>query len=274
MSQPFKKSQFLARNRDVSPLGGMRLAGYAKDSTGVQIRRRVLNRYCLVYVLSGRGTYSDSMGLNFDIEPFDVFISMPEVPHHYGPRKGETWDEIYIIFEGPIFDLWRSQGCFNWPKPTLNLNAVEYWSDRFVETASGNNDGDLKKMMAEALRLQALLTDIFALTNQNVEDDLVWLGRAKEALEDVVNSEDAAVALDMRYESFRKKFRKLSGKSPGRYRTSMVMQSACDLLENTNLTIKSVAEKLDYCDEYHFSKQFSKNIGVSPSHYRAMTTSK
>lgn len=274
MLQPYKKSQLLARNRDVSRLGGMKLSGYAKDSTGVEFRRRVLNRYCLVYVLRGEGTYSDSRGLTFDIKTHDAFISMPEVPHHYGPRKGETWNELYIIFEGPVFDLWRSQGFFNWPNPTVNLGAVEYWVGRFIETASQSNEGSVKKMMAETLRLQALLTDIFMLTHRYVEDDLVWLVRAKDVLAADMTNEEAAAALEMSYEAFRKKFRKLSGQSPGRYRTSVVMQSACELLEQTDLTIKSVAEKLKYCDEYHFSKQFSKNIGVSPSHYRAMTTSK
>ena len=47
------------------------------------------------------------------------------------------------------------------------------------------------------------------------------------------------------------------------------MEEACGLLSDKTLTLRDVAEKLGYCDEYHFSKQFSKTIGWSPREYRA-----
>jgi AraC-like DNA-binding protein len=271
MSLSSRKTHFLARNFDVSPLGGVRMSGFVKDGRGVLQKRRVLNRYCLVYVIKGEGTYVDTFGREFKIKEHDAFITMPEIPHHYGPTKTGFWDEIYIIFEGPVFDLWRGEGLFNWPEPTVNLPTEGFWIDRFVETVNGDNGGDPRKMMAEALRLQTLLSDISALGNASIESDLEWLGRAKEGLNTYKTNEEAAQYLDMSYESFRKKFRKLSGKSPGRYRTGKVMESACELLETTDLTVKALAEKLDYCDEYHFSKQFSKTIGLSPSSYRALS---
>ena len=81
------QTHFLARNFDVSPLGGVRMSGYVRDGRGVPQKRRVLNRYCLVYVLKGEGTYTDANGASFAIKQHDVFISMPEIPHHYGPKK-------------------------------------------------------------------------------------------------------------------------------------------------------------------------------------------
>ena len=268
------KTHFLSRNFDVSPLGGIRMSGFAKNGRGVPQKRRVLNRYCLVYVIKGEGSYIDTLGVKYVIKEHDVFITMPETPHHYGPTKTGVWDEIYIIFEGSVFDLWRSKGLFDWPEPTINLPSEGFWIDRFADTASGNNDADPRKMMAEALRLQTLLSDISALSHASVEGDLEWLGCAKEVLNAHKTNEDAASYLDMSYESFRKKFRKLSGKSPGRYRTGKVMESACELLETTELTIRAVAERLEYCDEYHFSKQFSKTIGLSPSSYRALSNAR
>lgn len=269
-----KETHFLARNFDLSPLGGIKMAGFARNGRGVPQKRRILNRYCLVYVIKGEGSYVDALGTEHAINKHDVFITMPEIPHHYGPTKSGVWDEIYIIFEGPLFDLWRAKGLYDWPEPTINLQAEGFWIDRFVETAAGNNDGDPRKMMAEILRLQALLSDILALSHSSIEDDLAWLGRAKEALTGQNTNAEAASCLDMSYESFRKKFRKLSGKSPGRYRTGKVMESACELLETTDLTVRVVAERLDYCDEYHFSKQFSKTIGLSPSNYRTLSSSR
>ena len=34
------------------------------------------------------------------------------------------------------------------------------------------------------------------------------------------------------------------------------------------ISVKEVAYNLGFCDEYHFSKQFSKRIGVSPLKYK------
>ncbi|MEL7487667.1 MAG: AraC family transcriptional regulator, partial [Pseudomonadota bacterium] len=56
---------------------------------------------------------------------------------------------------------------------------------------------------------------------------------------------------------------------PGKFRTAVVMERGCDLLTDTALTVREIADALGYCDEYHFSKQFSKTIGWSPSEYRA-----
>ena len=48
----------------------------------------------------------------------------------------------------------------------------------------------------------------------------------------------------------------------------MKIQRACLQLDNSNETIKQIAENLGYGDPYYFSRLFKKMIGMSPKQYR------
>lgn len=269
-----EESTFFVQNFAVSPLGGIRIACFVKNGAGVLTPKRILPHYTLVYVLRGGGTYVDENGAAFDVETGDAILVMPGLEHWYGPDKGERWDELYLVFEGPVFDLWRGEECFNPSQPVISLHPTDYWLDRIKQAIGENNEGDPAKMMSEAVRLQALLTDIQYAARSDVEADIMWLEEAKAALDDKENVHDAASTVGVAYEVFRKKFRRLSGMPPGKYRTAILMERACDLLAEKSLTLRDIANELGYCDEYHFSKQFSKTIGWSPREYRARMPSK
>ena len=46
------------------------------------------------------------------------------------------------------------------------------------------------------------------------------------------------------------------------------MRRATNLLETTSLPIETIAVSVGYRDQFHFSKEFKKNVGFSPSEYR------
>ena len=263
------KTQIFQRNHDVPSFGGIRLAGFSKNGTGVKQKWRQLSSYCLVFVVSGIGIFSDRKGREFRIRTGDVFLSHPKVAHYYGPLPGKSWDEYYILFEGDVFDLLNRSGLFKWPNSTLNLPALKYWAKRFRDVSSRENTASPKKMMEEVISLQSLLTDLYATSKYVPTDDLEWLTLAKEAMLNSKSNDDAAKSLGLKNETFRKKFKRISGNSPGRYRISLVIDSACKLIETTSLSMKDISRKLGYCDEYHFSKQFSKTVGVTPIEYRS-----
>ncbi len=264
-----EESTFFVRNMAVSPIGGVRIACFVKNGAGVLTPKRVLPHFTLVFVLRGGGRYEDETGLELSVNPGDAIVVLPGVEHWYGPPRGETWDELYLVFEGSVFDLWRQEGCFDTSKPVIPLHPTDYWLDRIKQTIGDSNEGDPIKMMAEAMRMQSLLMDIQHAARDDIEADIKWLEHAKDALDAEETVHGAARAMDVAYEVFRKKFRKLSGMPPGKYRTAIMMERACDLLADRGLTLRDIAEELGYCDEYHFSKQFSKTIGWSPREYRA-----
>ena len=54
---------------------------------------------------------------------------------------------------------------------------------------------------------------------------------------------------------------------PPRY-TRIRMEKACEMLDKTDLPVREIAEWMDYEYQSHFTKQFRKEMGLSPTEYR------
>jgi YesN/AraC family two-component response regulator len=61
---------------------------------------------------------------------------------------------------------------------------------------------------------------------------------------------------------------KQTGKSVNAWIVHRRMVAACTLLKSTNLTIEEIATKIGYQNSCHFSRQFSHNLNLSPTHWR------
>lgn len=46
------------------------------------------------------------------------------------------------------------------------------------------------------------------------------------------------------------------------------MCKATALLKETNLSVETVATSVGYSDQFHFSKEFKKNVGLPSTEYR------
>ena len=63
-------------------------------------------------------------------------------------------------------------------------------------------------------------------------------------------------------------FRREQGMTPVRYRNELRIRAARELLRNTYLPCKAIAERLGYSDVYAFSKAYRREAGCSPSSER------
>jgi AraC-like DNA-binding protein len=68
--------------------------------------------------------------------------------------------------------------------------------------------------------------------------------------------------------SFFTRFRDKTGETPQVYFRNLKIKAARSLLETTNLKISDIAERLNYCDEYYFSRQFKQVTGKSPLNWK------
>ncbi len=67
---------------------------------------------------------------------------------------------------------------------------------------------------------------------------------------------------------FRQIFELVQEIPPKQYLESLRMKMAEALLLNTSLSILSIADRLGYCSQFHFSKRFQAAYRISPTQYR------
>jgi AraC-like DNA-binding protein len=123
--------------------------------------------------------------------------------------------------------------------------------------------------------LQKLLADM--IFNSSVystqEHDREWLKEAEFLLSRISNKpralEDVATRLGVSYETFRHRFKQLSGISPGKFRTARIMEEASRMILENRFSFKEIADNLGFCDEFHFSRRFKGIMGLSPGAWRA-----
>lgn len=257
------------QNLHLSPMGGIKIACFLNKGVGVLTARRTLPHFTLVYVTRGKGSYRDERGVQLPVNAGDAILVYPGVEHWYGPERGESWDEFYLVFEGPVFDLWRETRCLDEERPVVELHPMDFWRDRILGLIGSGRAQSERDLVRETIRLQELLADISEAADKDMVDDIAWLNQAKDAIARTMDVKMAAQEIGHSYEAFRKRFRKLAGRSPGRYRTGLLMERACDMLSEPGVLLRDISDELGYCDEYHFSRQFSKTVGWSPSEYRS-----
>ena len=79
---------------------------------------------------------------------------------------------------------------------------------------------------------------------------------------------DVATSFNMSYISFRRKFKEVTGISPGAWLIQKRVDKAVELLMIESLSIEGISQYLGYTDIYTFSKQFKKEKGLPPSEFR------
>jgi AraC-like DNA-binding protein len=258
-----------------TPLGRIVVSGMINNSPGTSRHpMRVFGSYALVYLLEGSGLYQDGNGYTHAVRPGDVLILFPELPHSYGPNAGEYWNELYIVFDGPAFDLWRRVGLLDPAQPVRHLEPIADWFPRLQEVVLAVWYAAPVKRIVEFGRFLALLTELLtADVPRPVEPPVQqWLAYVCFLLEADLNADsnlmEVARRAGMSYEGFRKRFQKLTGFSPARYRTNRRMEVACSLLQHTSMTNRQVAESVGFPDEYYFYKRFKQIVGKTPRAYR------
>lgn len=83
-----------------------------------------------------------------------------------------------------------------------------------------------------------------------------------------IRIETLAAMENLSYSGYIKLFRQKNGMPPAAYIINLRMNAACDLLMNTDMSVKQVGIAVGYPDAHFFSRLFKKHTGKSPREYR------
>jgi AraC-like DNA-binding protein len=80
---------------------------------------------------------------------------------------------------------------------------------------------------------------------------------------------DIAAAAGLSANHFSQGFKKVTGVTPHRWLMQARVDAAKDLLRNSDLTLKAIADACGFVDQSHFTKVFSRETGMTPAIWRA-----
>ena len=223
----------------------------------------------------GEGSYRNDEGFECGLAYGNFFLTFPDVKQHYGPGKKQRWSEIYVGFQGEVFDYYIKQRILPKYPPVWHLDEPETWIKRLqgiLELPRPNTRVATARQMT--LFLAFLFEMLESATPTQVGDTAGdWFGQACRMLTNdlhhKVKYRQVADALGMSYHTFRAYFTKRAGIPPAQYRDAQRLKAAKDLLvHNPHKSCKQIAFTLGYYNGDHFSAQFKKQVGVSPNQYR------
>lgn len=68
---------------------------------------------------------------------------------------------------------------------------------------------------------------------------------------------------------FIRRFREVTGRTPGRYVQDRRLRRAADALVSTDRSIEEIAQSCGFANRYHFTRVFSQRMGCPPARYRS-----
>ena len=229
--------------------------------------------YNFSMILEGKGFYSWGDNAPIAIKAPCVITQWPDTQLHYGPNPGQTWYELYLIYEPDQASTLKQNGFINPQKrwwPVENISLFRQATTHLIELVKQFDEvgmADRIDRAAENAVLESLLPGPPILS----DSDRIVL-KIKEQLEiDCQLDHDLnqmARSHGLSPSVFRRQWNKLVGMPPHRYVIEMRMNHARKLLAQTAMNVSEIAYEVGFGDPLYFSRQFRKTTGISASMYR------
>jgi AraC-like DNA-binding protein len=153
---------------------------------------------------------------------------------------------------------------------------LERWDKDFFIRLRESPDGlDVKVLMQLRLQILEWLIEAVPSLEEIIKAHIQTHGRFVRFFELVENRlgadlrvEDLAAASGLSLSAFSKAFSSNIGMSPKAWLSRRLNQEAVNLLLQSEVTTKELAQKLKFTDEYHFSRFFKRMNALSPRPFR------
>ena len=235
---------------------------------------RILSEYAIVYVTHGEGEFESIPTGRLPLVPGDAAILFPGVWHRYRPRHDMGWGIFWVHFAGSIVDDLVSRNMLAAQQAVIRCGL----DDMIVEAFRGlldavRTDAPGTGPLATAKTMEILARITTATQPAQTPSRLRQIvRRARLLLEERPGAmpviDDMIQGFDVSRAHFFRAFRREMGQSPYGYHLQLCIRRASDMLRNSALPVKEIANALGFRNPYHFSKLFKKKTGLSPSQYR------
>lgn len=225
---------------------------------------RGFSTYIISYQLSGRYEHKFSSEV-LNVKK-DTLVFIPKASQ-YSVQCVEPGKSVCISFFGE-FDL---------PPTVCDCTANPEIKNLFLKALSYKNLHSPINCCEAASIVYSLIAFIFKSstaeylahnTRSKIENAYAYM--TERYTDTSLKIEDVAKQFDMSTKYFRTLFKKRYTSTPVQYLISLRLQTAVNLLIESNLSISQIAELSGFSDVYYFSKLFKSRFTVSPKEYRQL----
>ncbi|MDE0840362.1 MAG: AraC family transcriptional regulator [Kiritimatiellae bacterium] len=233
---------------------------------------RVLQEFQCIYIVRGEGLFESEATGRMKVKAGNLCVLLPDAWHRYRPNPKTGWDEYWVSFDGDMPRRLMEQGILS-PKQAvydvgLDESILRCYKD-LIDVIEADRIGG--RQIGATLTAQLIAR---ARAATRVDDD-----PAHKMLRDAVffieqnvnqpiNFQQFAKTVNVGYSSFRHEFKRHIGLSPKQYHLELRISKAKSLLTNTTLTVKEIADSLNFDTPYYFMKLFKKRVEMSPTQWR------
>jgi len=228
-----------------------------------------------IYCLRGRG-WCDLGGNRHLVQAGDLLVIPPKLPHAYGADDKQPWTIHWAHVTGGNVASVLSELGATVERPVLPLGENPQLLALFEEMLELLEHGYTPARLLYAAQTLAHLVGVIIWqwrenfrgmpdAPQKIARSIAYM---KQHLDKTLNVAALAALANLSRSHYTALFRQQTGYSPMDYFIRLRMHQACQWLDTTPCSVKEVAARLGYADQFYFSRAFRKVNRIAPTAYR------
>lgn len=228
---------------------------------------RVLNALQLVMISEGSGELEWRSSVH-RISAGDAFVLLPGQWHRYRPDLQTGWTEDWFELRGGTVDTWLNTGVIG--GKIANVNQVPEFALTFLEMHELCSQAAPRGRAVAAGLAMSLLARFTLLgsTESDFSGVPARMQIAQRRLMEGARVVEVALELGLGYLTFYRQFKRAMGIAPQEFAGQVRLARAENFLVSTTFSIKHIAARLGYHSAGHFSQEFKKARGKTPTQWR------
>jgi len=272
---PYTVRDFQATNAITRQLHVTHIGYYPKANYHYRQRQSGASENILIYCDNGKGWISCN-NQHLELVENQLFIIPANTKHSYGANEKDPWSIYWIHFKGentPMFEsIFGKVMRFEISDKSRLGDRIQLFEEIFHNLEMGYKPENLEYITFCLMHFLASIKYVpqYQEVKKIKESDIIQkcILYMKDNLENKISLNEIAQNIGYSSSHLNSLFTQRTSFSPIEYFNQLKIQRACSYLQFSELKIKEIAFRLKYYDQFHFSKAFASEMGISPKEYR------
>lgn len=249
----------------------IQMMGFEICEKTYHIHRKNPNIYVLAYTINGEGSVRCKDTIK-TIQKKDLLLLTPSMEHEYRTLPNKNWVMLWFNISSNYL-LSEFISAYGLDKNFIykNYNYGHFFMEAYKIVNMNNLSLEDKHRRIIAIIYKILL---YVSNGNEIDYDdppksFIHMKRyIDNHIKERITINKLSREFNLSVRQINRIFNKCLGVAPYEYILDKKIKLSCMLLQNTNLSIKNIAIRLSFADEYYFSNIFKVKMGISPAYYR------